>query len=98
MPSFPGRLAGLLSHRPAGQLCSCLGLCLGRRGVRTSGAGCAELRDSETGPLGCRGGTEGLHGPGDTVLSSSGRPMQREKAERASGLARFVGGPCFERG
>ena len=36
----------------AGQLCSCPGLCLGRWGVRTSGAGCVEQRGSGAGPLG----------------------------------------------
>lgn len=36
----------------AGQLCSCPELCLGRWGVRTSGAGCVEQRGSGAGPLG----------------------------------------------
>lgn len=73
MPSFPGLLAGPLSHRPAGQLCSCLGLCLGRRGVRTSGPGeCRAVRQWGWAPWACCGHTEGLPQPGDTDLCPPG--------------------------
>lgn len=105
-PSFPGLLAGPRSQRPpAVQL---WGLCLGRWGVRTAGAGGAEHRGSGEGPWACRGHTEGPPPPGGSVpgrralYPGGGRHTQRVKAEGGphaghSGGAR-AGGLRHERG
>ena len=69
LPRAIGRPAVPQASRPAVQLSETVS---GTRGVRTSGAGCAELGGSGAGPLVCHGGTEGLPGPGDTPPSSSG--------------------------
>ena len=53
MPSFPGLLAGPRPHRPPAVQLS--GLCLGRWGLRTAGAGGAEHRGGGEGPWACRG-------------------------------------------
>ena len=66
------------------------GLCLGRWGVRTAGAGGAEHRGGGAGPWACRGHTEGLSPPGDTPLWALCRgrrafPSLHVKVERELG-------------
>lgn len=69
LPRAIGRPAVPQASRPAVQLSETVS---GTRGVRTSGAGCAERGGSGARPLVCHGGTEGLPGPGDTPPSSFG--------------------------